>query len=79
MTAYETTVPVVPDSWYHVCIGLDSGSGLFRIIINGKVIENEEKEFFKGTESIKPNSVAGKFLGNIFLVSGQRFYFKKKI
>ena len=63
---YDNTVPVVPHSWCHVCVGLDSVSGLFRIILNGQVIENEVKEFFRGTDSIKPNSVAGKFVGNIF-------------
>ena len=67
---YETTVPVVPHSWYHVCMGLDVVSGLFRIFINGHLVENEEKEFFRDSTSIKPDSAAGNFVGtsNILLM-----------
>ena len=42
-----------------------SHSGLLRIAVNGQVIENEEREFFRGTDSIKPKSVAGKFVGKV--------------
>ena len=62
---YDGQVPVVPRSWAHICLGLDTVSGLLRIAVNGQVIENEEREFFRGTDSIKPKSVAGKFAGKV--------------
>ena len=62
---YDGQVPVVPRSWAHICLGLDTVSGLLRIAVNGKVIENEEREFFRGTDTIKPKSVAGKFVGRV--------------
>ena len=63
---YDNVVPVVPHSWYHVCLGLDTVSGLLRISVNGHLIENEEKEFFRDTAIIKPKSAARKFLGKFF-------------
>ena len=60
---WNQVVPITPHSWYHVCLGLDTVSGLLRIVINGFEIVNEEKDFFRNTSSIKPTSVAGKFLG----------------
>ena len=62
---YDGQVPVIPRSWAHICLGLDTVSGLLRIGVNGKVIENEEREFFRGTDTIKPKSVAGKFVGRV--------------
>ena len=43
------SIPIAPHSWYHVCLGLDTVSGLLRITVNGILIENEMKEFFKNT------------------------------
>ena len=43
-------------------MGLDTVSGLFRIVVNGKEVVNKEKEYFKNTQSWKPKSVAGKVL-----------------
>ena len=65
MLAINSNVPVSPHSWYHVCLGLDTVSGLLRIVMNGHVIVNEEKEFFRDTNSIRPKSLAGKLKGNI--------------
>ena len=62
---FETNVSVSPYSWYHVCLGLDTVSGLLRIVMNGHMIQNEEKEFFRGTDSIRPKSLAGKLGGKI--------------
>ena len=62
---FETNVSVSPYSWYHVCLGLDTVSGLLRIIMNGHMVQNEEKEFFRGTDSIRPKSLAGKLGGKI--------------
>ena len=42
-----TGIPIVPHSWYHVCMGLDTVSGLLRIVVNGVVMVNEEKEYFR--------------------------------
>ena len=33
--------------------------------MNGHMIQNEEKEFFRGTDSIRPKSLAGKLGGKI--------------
>ena len=36
----DTGIPIVPHSWYHVCMGLDTESGLLRIVVNGvKVVD----------------------------------------
>ena len=60
---YHRNVPIAPHSWYYVCLGLDTVSGLLRIPVNGILIENEMMEFFKNTTSIKPKSVSGKVSG----------------
>ena len=60
---WNPAVPITPHTWYHMCLGLDSVTGLIRIVINGFEIVNEIKDFFRNTTSIKPTSVAGKFLG----------------
>ena len=41
---YYRNVSIVPHSWYHVCLGLDTVSGLLRITVNGILIVNEIKE-----------------------------------
>ena len=58
----DAIIPIVPHSWYHICMGLDTVSGLFRIVVNGKEVVNKEKEYFKNTQSWKPKSVDGKIL-----------------
>ena len=60
---YNKVLPIVPHSWYHVCMGLNTVSGLLRIVVNGIEIINEEKEYFKNTIKWKPQSVEGKILG----------------
>ena len=55
-------IPIVPHSWYHVCMGLDTVSGLLRIVVNGRLVVNEEKDYFKHTTESKPASVEGKIL-----------------
>ena len=47
---------------YHVCMGLDTVSGLLRIVVNGIEVVNEEKEYFKNTTEWKPRSLKGKIL-----------------
>ena len=58
----DTIIPIVPHSWYHICMGLDTVSGLLRIVVNGREVINEEKEYFKNTFVMKPASLAGKVL-----------------
>ena len=58
----DTGIPIVPHSWYHVCLGLDTVSGLLRIVVNGIKVVDEEKEFFRNTSAWKPQSLAGKVL-----------------
>ena len=55
-----TIIPIVPHSWYHFCMGLNSVSGLLRIVVNGREVVNEEKDYFKNTNKWKPKSLAGK-------------------
>ena len=57
-----TGIPIVPHSWYHVCMGLDTVSGLLRIVVNGRVVVNKEKNYFRNSADVKPESVAGKLL-----------------
>ena len=58
-------IPIVPHSWYHICMGLDTVSGLLRIVVNGRMVVNEAKEYFKNTTSWRPNSVAGRVFGKL--------------
>ena len=58
----NSDVPIVPHSWYHVCMGIDTVSGLLRVAANGIVVANVEKEYFKNTNIWKPTSVEGKIL-----------------
>ena len=46
-TFRDTNIPIVPDSWYHVCMGLDTVSGHVRIVVNGKVLVDEPKDYFR--------------------------------
>ena len=59
---YDTGIPIIPHSWYHVCLGLDTESGLLRIVVNGIKVVDEEKQFFRNTSAWKPQSLAGKLL-----------------
>ena len=61
----KANIPIVPHSWYHICLGLDTVSGLLRIVVNGRMVVNEAKEYFKNTTSWRPNSVAGKVFGKL--------------
>ena len=63
MLAINSNVLVSPHSWYHVCLGLDTDSGLLQMVMNGHVLVNEEKEFFRDTNSIRPKSLGGKLKG----------------
>ena len=58
----DTILPIVPHSWYHLCLGLDTVSGLLRIVVNGRLVVNEEKDYFEDTTDWKPTSVAEKIL-----------------
>ena len=57
-----TGIPIVPHSWYHVCLGLDTVSGLLRIVVNGVEVVNEEKNYFRNSADVKPKSLAEKLL-----------------
>ena len=59
---FSTHIPIVPHSWYHVCMGLDTVSGLLRIVVNGVVMVNEKKDYFRNTVQWKPKSLEGKLL-----------------
>ena len=55
-------IPIVPNSWYHICMGLDTVSGLLRIVVNGVVMVNEETDNFRNVGHLKPKSLDGKLL-----------------
>ena len=55
-------IPIVPHSWYHICMGLDTVSGLLRIVVNGRLVVSEEKDYFRGTTHWKPATVQGNIL-----------------
>ena len=59
-----SVVHIVPHSWYHICLGLDTVSGLLKIVVNGVELANEEKDYFKNSKKIKPSSLIGKLAGN---------------
>ena len=44
-------------------MGLDTVSGLLRIVVNGVEVVNEEKEYFRGSDVWKPRSLVGKLAG----------------
>ena len=56
---------VIPHSWYHICVGIDTVSGLLRVVDNGVLVLEEEVEMLKNTSSIKPNDVEGRLLGKL--------------
>ena len=56
-------------------MGLDTVSGLLRIVVNGKVVVDEEKQYFKDTSAWKPKSVAGHLLGKHCTISSRSFCF----
>ena len=58
----NTIIPIVPHSWYHICLGLDTDSGLLRIVVNSLLVVNEEKDYFKNTKSSVPASLKGNLL-----------------
>ena len=55
---------MVPRTWYHICIGIDTDSGLLRIVDNGVQAFNGKNDYLENTASMKPKSLAGKLLGN---------------
>ena len=59
---FSTHIPIVPRSWYHVCMGLDTVSGMLRIVVNGVVMVNEEKDYFRNTIKWKSKSLDGRLL-----------------
>ena len=44
-------------------MGLDTVSGLLRIVVNGLEVVNEEKDYFRNTTRWKPTSVKGRLVG----------------
>ena len=54
---------MIPHSWYHFCLGLDTVSGLLRFIVNGIEVVNGEKKYFQDTKNWKPESVIEKIAG----------------
>ena len=69
--------PIVPHSWYHFCVGLDTLSGLLRIVVNGVEVVNEEKEYFRNTTAWKPKSVEGRIVMFKGYISGFWLQFRE--
>ena len=55
-------IPIVPDSWYHICSGINTNTGMLRIAVNGLMLINEERDYFKSPIAWKPKSVEGSIL-----------------
>ena len=64
----RNSAPIVPQTWYHVCVGINTISGLLRIVDNGIPVLDEETEIFKNTSSIKPENISGKLLGDSIMI-----------
>ena len=62
----DNPVPVIPHSWYQICLGLDTDSGHLRIVINGVPVVDMEKHYLKNNTAIKPKSLIGKVAGIAF-------------
>ena len=58
----NTNIPIVPHSWYHICMGMDTVSGLLRIVVNGVEVVDEEKDYFRNTTNWKPKSLKGRII-----------------
>ena len=56
-------IPTAPHSWYQICIGLDTISGLLRIVVNGRKVVDVEKQYLKNTRNWIPSSILGKLVG----------------
>ena len=61
---WNTGIPINPDSWLTQCTQLDTRSGLITIVVNGKVLLEEEIQFFRGSQSDRPLSLKGKNQSN---------------
>ena len=61
---WNSGLPIVPHSWYHACIGLDTESGHLRVVVNGFTIVDEIDPYFTGSTDKQPKSLVGKI--NIF-------------
>ena len=59
---FTNIVPIVPDSWYHICMGLNTNTGRLRIVVNGVLLINEDRDYITNTIAWKPKSVQGKVL-----------------
>ena len=46
-------------------MGLDTVSGLLRIVVNGLEVVSEEKDYFRNTTHWKPKSVKGRLVGEM--------------
>ena len=56
--------PIIRQTWYHICVGIDTISGLLRIVDRGVVVIDEKMDMLKNTFSIKPENVGRKLLGS---------------
>ena len=57
---WKSGLPIVPHSWYHACIGLDTESGHLRVVVNGFTIVDEIERYFTGSTDKQPKSLVGK-------------------
>ena len=59
---------------YHICLGLDTVSGLLRIVVNGREVVNMEKDYFRATVGWQPRSLAGRLV--VFKGSSGGFWYQ---
>ena len=61
---WNSGLPIVPHSWYHACVGLNTVSGHLRVVVNGYTIVDEIDSYFIGSSDKRPKNLIGKI--NIF-------------
>ena len=59
MPTLPGTVKVVPHSWYHMCLGVDTASGWVRYVLNGELVLDSALDNMKEPSTTKPSSLKG--------------------
>ena len=51
-------MPILPHSWYHTCLGLDTEKGLMRIVVNGYLVVDRIEAYFENSKDIRPMNLS---------------------
>ena len=58
LTGSEVELEVVPHTWYHACLGLDTTTARLRVAINGLSLYDGSHEYLNNTVRMKPNTLS---------------------